>query len=127
MTKDLAQFRILVFIFRGHFASFQDQDYPAHITALLRTDLIQMCQETGFSEPYFYSLRLGGQEPRKNYPAMKQIPAGGNDLRWTWTPQNFRPMPGRARRHAPPLRSARRRGRNSVARTSRHSTLPTLS
>src|SRR5215831_13967592 len=39
----------LTLIFRGHFASFQDQDYPAHITALLRTDLIRMCQETGFS------------------------------------------------------------------------------
>src|SRR5262249_38402402 len=29
----------LTLIFRGHFASFQEQGYPAHITALLRTDL----------------------------------------------------------------------------------------
>ena len=49
----------LTLIFRGHFASFQEQDYPAHITALLRTDLIRMCQETGFSEPYFYYTNCG--------------------------------------------------------------------
>jgi 2-polyprenyl-3-methyl-5-hydroxy-6-metoxy-1,4-benzoquinol methylase len=49
----------LTLIFRGHFASFQEQDYPAHITALLRTDLIRMCRETGFSEPYFYYTDCG--------------------------------------------------------------------
>jgi len=49
----------LTLIFRGHFASFQEQDYPAHITALLRTDLIRICQETGFSEPYFYYTNCG--------------------------------------------------------------------
>jgi 2-polyprenyl-3-methyl-5-hydroxy-6-metoxy-1,4-benzoquinol methylase len=49
----------LTLIFRGHFASFQEQDYPAHITALLRADLIRMCQETGFSEPYFYYTNCG--------------------------------------------------------------------
>ena len=49
----------LTLIFRGHFASFQEQDYPAHITALLRTDLIRVCQETGFSEPYFYYTNCG--------------------------------------------------------------------
>jgi 2-polyprenyl-3-methyl-5-hydroxy-6-metoxy-1,4-benzoquinol methylase len=49
----------LTLIFRGQFASFQEQDYPAHITALLRIDLIRMCQETGFSEPYFYYTNRG--------------------------------------------------------------------
>jgi 2-polyprenyl-3-methyl-5-hydroxy-6-metoxy-1,4-benzoquinol methylase len=49
----------LTLIFRGQFASFQEQDYPAHITALLRTDLIRMCQEAGFSEPYFYYTNYG--------------------------------------------------------------------
>jgi 2-polyprenyl-3-methyl-5-hydroxy-6-metoxy-1,4-benzoquinol methylase len=44
----------LTLMFRGHFASFQEQDYPAHITALLRKDLVRICQETGFSEPSFY-------------------------------------------------------------------------
>ena len=49
----------LSLIFPGQFASFQEQDYPAHITALLRTDLIRICQETGFSEPYFYYTNCG--------------------------------------------------------------------
>jgi 2-polyprenyl-3-methyl-5-hydroxy-6-metoxy-1,4-benzoquinol methylase len=49
----------LTLIFRGQFASFQKQDYPAHITALLRTDLIRICQETGFSEPHFYYTNRG--------------------------------------------------------------------
>jgi 2-polyprenyl-3-methyl-5-hydroxy-6-metoxy-1,4-benzoquinol methylase len=49
----------LTLIFRGHFASFMEQDYPAHITALLRRDLIRICQETGFSEPYFYYTNCG--------------------------------------------------------------------
>ncbi|MBV8765447.1 MAG: class I SAM-dependent methyltransferase [Hyphomicrobiales bacterium] len=40
-------------IFRGHFAQFRAPDYPAHITALLRLDLVRICAETGFSEPRF--------------------------------------------------------------------------
>ena len=40
-------------MFRGHFAQFRDPDYPAHITALLRLDLVRICAETGFSEPQF--------------------------------------------------------------------------
>jgi 2-polyprenyl-3-methyl-5-hydroxy-6-metoxy-1,4-benzoquinol methylase len=40
-------------IFRGHFAQFRGPDYPAHITALLRLDLVRICAETGFSEPRF--------------------------------------------------------------------------
>lgn len=40
-------------IFRGHFAQFRGPDYPAHITALLRLDLVRICAETGFSEPQF--------------------------------------------------------------------------
>jgi 2-polyprenyl-3-methyl-5-hydroxy-6-metoxy-1,4-benzoquinol methylase len=49
----------LTLLFRGHFASFQEQDYPAHITALLRADLSRICQETGFSAPYFYYTNCG--------------------------------------------------------------------
>jgi SAM-dependent methyltransferase len=40
-------------ILRGHFAQFRGADYPAHITALLRLDLVRICAETGFSEPRF--------------------------------------------------------------------------
>ena len=49
----------LSLIFRGQFASFQEQDYPAHITALLRADLVRICQEVGFSELYFYYTNVG--------------------------------------------------------------------
>lgn len=47
----------LTLIFRGHFASFMDPEYPAHITALLRMDLLRICRETGFSDPmsYYYA------------------------------------------------------------------------
>jgi 2-polyprenyl-3-methyl-5-hydroxy-6-metoxy-1,4-benzoquinol methylase len=43
----------LTLIFRGHFAYFTGANYPAHITALLRMDLVRICAETGFSEPRF--------------------------------------------------------------------------
>jgi 2-polyprenyl-3-methyl-5-hydroxy-6-metoxy-1,4-benzoquinol methylase len=43
----------LTLIFRGQFASFMGPEYPAHITALLRVDLLRISQETGFSEPRF--------------------------------------------------------------------------
>jgi 2-polyprenyl-3-methyl-5-hydroxy-6-metoxy-1,4-benzoquinol methylase len=49
----------LTLFFRGHFASFMEQDYPAHITALLRRDLIRICKEAGFSEPSFYYTNCG--------------------------------------------------------------------
>jgi 2-polyprenyl-3-methyl-5-hydroxy-6-metoxy-1,4-benzoquinol methylase len=46
----------LTLIFRGHFASFMGPEYPAHITALLRMDIVRICRETGFSDPkYFYT------------------------------------------------------------------------
>jgi 2-polyprenyl-3-methyl-5-hydroxy-6-metoxy-1,4-benzoquinol methylase len=49
----------LTLIFRGRFASFMEQDYPAHITALLRVDLVRICEETGFSTPQFYYTNRG--------------------------------------------------------------------
>lgn len=38
---------ILSYIFRGHFVSFTDTSYPAHITALNQTDLYRIFQECG--------------------------------------------------------------------------------
>lgn len=35
-------------LFRGHFASFTDSSYPAHITALLESDLVRILKEAGF-------------------------------------------------------------------------------
>jgi 2-polyprenyl-3-methyl-5-hydroxy-6-metoxy-1,4-benzoquinol methylase len=38
---------------RGHFVQFLGECYPAHITALLRVDLVRICAEVGFSPPAF--------------------------------------------------------------------------
>ncbi len=38
---------------RGNFAAFNDSSYPAHITALLRSDLRRILVEAGFEEPVF--------------------------------------------------------------------------
>ena len=37
----------------GHFTHFLGDCYPAHITALLRLDLVRMCREVGFEAPRF--------------------------------------------------------------------------
>ena len=43
----------------GHFASFRSQNYPAHITALLREDFVRISRETGFESPNFRYTNLG--------------------------------------------------------------------
>lgn len=50
----------LALIFRGHFVSFSDSCYPAHITALVRKDLAHICTETGFLKPVFSYTNNGG-------------------------------------------------------------------
>jgi 2-polyprenyl-3-methyl-5-hydroxy-6-metoxy-1,4-benzoquinol methylase len=42
---------ILSYVMRGHFVSFTDSSYPAHITALNKTDLMRVFKEAGFAEP----------------------------------------------------------------------------
>lgn len=44
----------------GHFVSFLDSSYPAHITALVRKDFERICLECGFSPPVFYFTDSGG-------------------------------------------------------------------
>ncbi|MCE9531239.1 MAG: methyltransferase domain-containing protein [Planctomycetes bacterium] len=46
-------------LFRGHFTHFLGDCYPAHITALLRLDLVRICAESGFSRPDFYFTNHG--------------------------------------------------------------------
>jgi 2-polyprenyl-3-methyl-5-hydroxy-6-metoxy-1,4-benzoquinol methylase len=41
-------------VVRGHFTQFLGACYPAHLTALLRLDLVRMCAEVGFEPPTFY-------------------------------------------------------------------------
>ncbi|MHB1953069.1 MAG: hypothetical protein ACYCOU_04925, partial [Sulfobacillus sp.] len=50
---------LLSLIFRKHFVAFQDRSYPAHITALLRLDLLRICRESSFSAPTFLYTNSG--------------------------------------------------------------------
>ncbi len=47
-------------VFRGHYAAFGDDSYPAHITALLRKDLIRVLGEAGFDHIRFQFTNHGG-------------------------------------------------------------------
>jgi 2-polyprenyl-3-methyl-5-hydroxy-6-metoxy-1,4-benzoquinol methylase len=40
-------------IVRGHHVAFLEESYPAHLTALLRRDLMRLCSEAGFDAPRF--------------------------------------------------------------------------
>jgi 2-polyprenyl-3-methyl-5-hydroxy-6-metoxy-1,4-benzoquinol methylase len=51
---------LIALVFRGHFVSFGDASYPAHITALLRRDIARILQEAGFSPPRFSFTDHGG-------------------------------------------------------------------
>ncbi|MEK6542506.1 MAG: methyltransferase domain-containing protein [Pseudomonadota bacterium] len=44
----------------GHFAAFLGTSYPAHITALLRLDLVRICYECGLAPPIFSYTNVGG-------------------------------------------------------------------
>lgn len=41
-------------VVRGHFIAFTDACYPAHLTALTRTDLMRVLTEAGFAPPRFF-------------------------------------------------------------------------
>jgi 2-polyprenyl-3-methyl-5-hydroxy-6-metoxy-1,4-benzoquinol methylase len=47
-------------ILDGHFAGFRGDSYPAHITALLRLDLLRIASESGFSKGRFDYVNTGG-------------------------------------------------------------------
>jgi 2-polyprenyl-3-methyl-5-hydroxy-6-metoxy-1,4-benzoquinol methylase len=51
---------LVALIVRGHYAGFGDLSYPAHITALLRKDLIRIFQESQLATPEFYFTECGG-------------------------------------------------------------------
>jgi 2-polyprenyl-3-methyl-5-hydroxy-6-metoxy-1,4-benzoquinol methylase len=49
-TPNNESIRALVsLLLRGHFVAFDDSSYPAHITALVRKDLVRILTEAGFS------------------------------------------------------------------------------
>jgi 2-polyprenyl-3-methyl-5-hydroxy-6-metoxy-1,4-benzoquinol methylase len=51
---------LVALLIRGHFVAFDDTCYPAHITALLRKDLVRILGETGFSDVRFQFTNVGG-------------------------------------------------------------------
>jgi 2-polyprenyl-3-methyl-5-hydroxy-6-metoxy-1,4-benzoquinol methylase len=50
---------LLALVFRGHYALFGPMNYPAHITALLRTDINRVMAEAGFEAPAYYYTNHG--------------------------------------------------------------------
>lgn len=57
---------ILALIVRGHFVSFTDTSYPAHITPLLRKDLSRIFLEAKFEQPLFCFTDDGGLPAKPN-------------------------------------------------------------
>jgi 2-polyprenyl-3-methyl-5-hydroxy-6-metoxy-1,4-benzoquinol methylase len=51
---------ILSLLVQGHFVAFTEPSYPAHITALVRTDLRRILAEAGFNEISFAYTDRGG-------------------------------------------------------------------
>lgn len=60
-TPNNESFRALVaLLLRGHFVSFGESSYPAHITALVRADLFRILVEAGFEAPEIVPSNEGG-------------------------------------------------------------------
>ena len=51
---------LMALLVRGHYVAFLDSCYPAHITALLRKDLVRILSEAGFSDVRFHFTNHGG-------------------------------------------------------------------
>ena len=51
---------LVALLIRGHYVAFDDSCYPAHITALLRKDLVRILGEAGFSGVRFQFTNFGG-------------------------------------------------------------------
>ena len=51
---------LMALMVRGHYVAFLDSCYPAHITALLRKDLVRILSEAGFSDVRFHFTNHGG-------------------------------------------------------------------
>ena len=70
----------------GHFTHFLGDSYPAHITALLRLDLIRLCGEVGFSQPRFRFSDSGGIP---KLPALKWQEISFGLLKGQWFSDNI--------------------------------------
>ena len=66
---------LLSLLVRGHYVDFLDSSYPAHISAILRTDLSRMCAESGFEPPRFFYTNIGSL-PAAPHVTWQQVSAG---------------------------------------------------
>lgn len=75
-TPNNESIRSLLALFaRGHFVAFDDTCYPAHITALVRKDLLRILTETNFSQIRFQFSNNGGI-PKMPYISWQQVTFG---------------------------------------------------
>ena len=75
-TPNQESLRSLLSLFvRGHHVDFLDGSYPAHITALVRTDFVRLCAENGFERPQVHYSNAGGL-PGAPYVSWQQVSAG---------------------------------------------------
>ena len=51
---------LVALVARGHYVAFGDDSYPAHITALLRKDIVRILTEAGFSDVRLHFTNSGG-------------------------------------------------------------------
>ena len=66
---------LVALLIRGHYVAFDDSCYPAHITALLRKDLMRILGEAGFSGVRFHFTNVGGV-PKVPVVSWQQISLG---------------------------------------------------
>jgi 2-polyprenyl-3-methyl-5-hydroxy-6-metoxy-1,4-benzoquinol methylase len=66
---------LLSLLVRGHYVDFLDSSYPAHITPLVRLDLVRLCTEAGFELPEISYSSRGGL-PGAPTISWQQISAG---------------------------------------------------
>jgi 2-polyprenyl-3-methyl-5-hydroxy-6-metoxy-1,4-benzoquinol methylase len=72
-TPNNESFRsLLSLIVRGHFIAFGPENYPAHLTPLLRTDIARVLQEAGFRSIEF-TFSEYGVVPKLTFIAWQQI------------------------------------------------------
>jgi 2-polyprenyl-3-methyl-5-hydroxy-6-metoxy-1,4-benzoquinol methylase len=66
---------ILTLLLKGSFAAFNEYNYPAHITALLRIDIRRLLMESGFQEPRFLFTNIG-TVPKAGWVTWQQLSFG---------------------------------------------------
>jgi 2-polyprenyl-3-methyl-5-hydroxy-6-metoxy-1,4-benzoquinol methylase len=66
---------LLSLLVRGHYTEFGDSCYPAHITALLRKDLMRLLGEAGFSDVRF-EFTDSGRLPKLTAATWQQVSFG---------------------------------------------------